>query len=106
MADRHHKRQPYGQATGAIMSAEIIRAHPSRDLPANFDKRIAAAYLEIESLVRDVDRMAHIARDLAIKVGGTGRDVELAQLATVQLEKIAKHLLAEYDRLWEKARAM
>jgi hypothetical protein len=87
------------------MSAEIVRAHPLRDLPANFDKRIAAAYLEIESLVRDVDRMAHIARDLAIKVGGTGRDVELAQFATVQLEKIAKHLLAEYDRLWEKARA-
>ena len=48
------------------MSAEIVRAHPSRELPANFDKRIAAAYLEIESLVRDVDRMAHIARSLAM----------------------------------------
>jgi hypothetical protein len=63
------------------------------------------AYREIEPLIRDVDRMAHIAGDLAIKVGGTGKDIELAQFATVQLEKMAKHLLTEYERLWEEARA-
>jgi hypothetical protein len=89
------------------MSAEIVRAENAlrpRALHPEFNQRIRDAYQEIEPLVLDVDRMAKIARGLAIEVAGTDSDLDLAQFAIVQLAEMTEHLVAEHNRLWDEAR--
>jgi hypothetical protein len=87
------------------MTVTPLKTPQPRALHPEFDQRMRDAYEEIEPLVRDVDRMAHIARRLAIEVAGTDSDLDLAQFAIVQLAEMTERLLAKYDSLWDKARA-
>jgi hypothetical protein len=80
------------------MSARLVQSTPP--LRPDRDKRRSQAFGDLESPIHDLRKMASIAAEL-LASSSDSREIELAEFAVYQTQKMADDLVAKYNSYYE-----